>query len=444
MNTNGKVVWSEGMFLRAQHFQQQDRYLERLVRQRVEGLCPFPFGLRALAINRDLLALGKFALDRCQGVFEDGTPFDIPEDHEHPEPIDLPVSLTDSVVYLCLPVRQRGAADVEVGGMRNSAARFGSEEMEVVDEISGSNNTARIRTAKLRLSLLLANQDRSGFHCLGLARVAEVGADRKVRLDPNYISPFLDASASPALSGFLNELTAMLHHRGEALAPRVTGSDSHGVAEIADFLMLQVINRAEPHLAHLARLSALHPERLYATFLELAGELATFTAVQKRPRDFAVYRHDNLEETFEPVMVELRRSLSAVLEQSAVQIPLLDRKYGIRVGTIQDRSLISGANFVLVVKADMPGETIRRSLPALIKIGPVEQIRELVNVQLPGIRVRPLALAPRQIPYNAGAVYFELEPASPLWKQLAVSGGIAVHLAGDFPGVHMEMWAIRN
>ncbi|OZA85174.1 MAG: hypothetical protein B7X76_05695 [Azorhizobium sp. 39-67-5] len=38
MNTNGKVVWSEGMFLRAQHFQQQDRYLERLVRLRVEGL----------------------------------------------------------------------------------------------------------------------------------------------------------------------------------------------------------------------------------------------------------------------------------------------------------------------------------------------------------------------------------------------------------------------
>lgn len=444
MNSNGKVVWSEGMFLRAQHFQQQDRYLERLVRLRVEGLCPFPWGLRAISINRDLLALGKFALDRCEGVFEDGTPFAIPEDHQHPEPIDLPITLTDSVVYLCVPVRQRGAADVEVGTTSNSAARFGSEEQDVVDEISGSNNTAHIRTARLRLSLLLQHQDRSGFHCLGLARVAEVGADRKARLDPNYIPPFLDASASPVLNGFLNELTAMLHHRGEALAPRVTGADSQGVAEIADFLMLQVINRAEPHLAHLARLSSLHPERLYTTLMELAGELSTFTALQKRPRDFAVYRHENLEDTFETVMIELRRSLSAVLEQTAVQIALQDRKYGIRVGIIEDRNLISNATFVLVVKAEMPGEVIRRSLPSLIKIGPVEQIRELVNVQLPGIRVRPLAMAPRQIPYNVGAVYFELESANPLWKQLALSGGVAVHLAGEFPGVHMEMWAIRN
>ena len=33
MSWYSKVVWSEGMFLRPQHFQQQDRYLEALVRQ---------------------------------------------------------------------------------------------------------------------------------------------------------------------------------------------------------------------------------------------------------------------------------------------------------------------------------------------------------------------------------------------------------------------------
>ncbi len=444
MNTSGKVVWSEGMFLRPQHFQQQDRYLERFVRQRAEGLCPFPWGLRELAINRDLLALGKFALSRCVGVCEDGTPFNVPEDHTHPEPIDLPTATTNCIVYLCLPVQQRGGASVEVETRLNPAARFGAQEQEVADEISGSSASARIRTASLRLSLRLETEDRKGFHCLGIARILEVGADRRVRLDPDYIPPVLDIAASPVLIGFLNELTAMLHHRGEALAPRVSGTDSRGVADIADFLMLQVINRSEPHLAHLSRISGVHPERLYANLLELTGELSTFTTTMKRPREFAIYQHDDLQTTFAHVMVELRRALSAVLEQNAVQIPLQDRKYGIRVGTIQDRTLVSNASFILVVKADMPGEAIRRSLPALIKIGPVEQIRELVNVQLPGIRVRPIAVAPRQLPYHSGAVYFELESSSPIWAQLETSGGIAVHLAGEFPGVLMEMWAIRK
>ncbi|EQD50471.1 hypothetical protein B1B_11229, partial [mine drainage metagenome] len=31
MTQNNKVVWSEGLFLRPQHMQQQERYLERFV-----------------------------------------------------------------------------------------------------------------------------------------------------------------------------------------------------------------------------------------------------------------------------------------------------------------------------------------------------------------------------------------------------------------------------
>jgi type VI secretion system protein ImpJ len=143
-------------------------------------------------------------------------------------------------------------------------------------------------------------------------------------------------------------------------------------------------------------------------------------------------------------MAELRQSLSAVLEQTAIPIPLQERKYGIRVAPITDRSLLANASFVLAVKAEMPAETLRRNFPNQVKIGPVEQIRELVNVALPGITVRPLPVAPRQIPYHAGVTYFELDRSSTYWKQLSNSGGFAIHVAGDFPRLEMEFWAIRG
>lgn len=444
MSSNSKVVWSEGMFLRAQHFQQQDRYTERLVRQRVDGITPYAWGFRSLEIDRGLLGLGKFALASTDGVFPDGTPFRIPDDDAHPPAIDLPVGLSESTVYLCLPVTLRGAPEFDVSEQFNSTARFASEESDVVDAISGAQGVSRIRTARLRLSLMLEHEDRSGYQCLGVVRIQEVVADRKINLDTGYIPPSLSCAASPVLGGFLNEVSAMLHHRGSALAPRLTGSTAHGVAEVADFLMLQLTNRMEPLLGHLAGLPHLHPERLYATFLELAGELSTFTAPDKRPRELPAYRHDDLALTFLALMSELRAQLSAVLEQAAVQIPLQDRKYGIRVGVIADRTLLTGAVFVLIFKASLPDEAVRRTLPALIKIGPVEQIRELVNVQLPGIRIQPLAVAPRQIPYRSGAVYFQLESDNTMWSQMASSGGIAVHLAGDFPDAAMELWAIRR
>ena len=92
-------------------------------------------------------------------------------------------------------------------------------------------------------------------------------------------------------------------------------------------------------MTHLAAIAPqLHPESFYRMAVSLAGELATFTETRKRPPVFPAYKHDDLHATFRPVMAALRQALSAVLEQTAVPIPLQERKFGIRVGPILDRS----------------------------------------------------------------------------------------------------------
>ena len=159
---------------------------------------------------------------------------------------------------------------------------------------------------------------------------------------------------------------------------------------------------------------------------------------------FAAYQHHDLTATFEPVIKLLRTYLSAVLEQSAVGIPLDPRSHGISVGVIEDRKLIGNAGFVLAVSADVPAENLRRHFAGQAKLGPVEEIRTLVNNALPGIGLQPLPVAPRQIPYNANAVYFELESSNAYWGKMATSGGVAVHVMGEYPNLKMELWAIRQ
>ena len=60
--------------------------------------------------------------------------------------------------------------------------------------------------------------------------------------------------------------------RGEELAARLEQSGgSKGVADFADFLLLQAVNRYEPLLAHFAADSGqLHPESFYARAVEIA------------------------------------------------------------------------------------------------------------------------------------------------------------------------------
>ncbi len=69
MSSNNRVVWSEGLFLRPQQFQQQTRYFERYVEGRARELCAHSWGFTHLEIERDLLNIGKLGLRRAAGVF---------------------------------------------------------------------------------------------------------------------------------------------------------------------------------------------------------------------------------------------------------------------------------------------------------------------------------------------------------------------------------------
>ena len=444
MTWRNKVIWTEGMFLRPQHFQQHDRHIEHLLESRCAPLRAYGWGIRELRIDQDLLTQGKFAIQSCSGVMPDGTPFDIGGEDEPPKILDIPENTRDTCIYLALPARRRSLVEADAGDTPEILARYVPRDQEISDSNAGAGTDACLQTGCLRLHLMLESEERSAFIDMPLARIIEIRADKNVLLDTEFLPPSLDCRASPRLHGFLEELQGLLHHRAEALAGRITESGRGGAAEIADFMMLQAINRLEPVFAHFVDMTGLHPEEFYRIGAQMAGELSTFTTQSKRPDALPPYRHDDLQTTFNGLMSSLRQSLSMVLEQNAIPIPLQLRKFGIRVAIVADSKLIDDANFVLAVGAQVPAEVLRTRFPTQVKIGPVLQIRQLVNSQLPGIAIRPLPVAPRQIPYHAGFNYFELDRNSELWKQLKTSGGFAIHVGGEFPGLEVEFWAIRG
>lgn len=444
MTRSNKVIWSEGLFLRPQHMQQQERYFERYVELRAGGLRPYAWGFQELELETDLLAIGKLGIKRARGVFPDGTPFAMPGDDPLPPPLDIDSNGRDQVVHLTLPLRsstQPDSAWTDAGG--DQLFRYRVRETEVRDASGSTEGLTALEVAGMNTRLLSESAPTEGLMQIPFARVTECRSDRRVILDEGFMPTALYTEAVDRLVTFLSELLGLLHQRGEALAGRVAETDRGGAAEIADFLMLQVINRYQPLVAHLAEAPLLHPEALYRLLLELAGELATFTMPGKRVQAFPPYRHERLRESFEPVIAALRIALSAVLEQSAVPIPLQQRKYGVWVGVVPDLTLLDTATFVVAAKADMKAEDMRRQLPTQSKIGPVEKIRDLVNLQLPGIGVSPMAVAPRQLPYTSGFLYFECDRNSPMWRLLKTSGGIAMHLGSGFAGLDLQLWAVR-
>jgi len=441
---DNKVVWSEGMFLNPQHFQQQERYIENYVNGKCSAFGAYGWGFHEFTLDHELLKLGKLSIIHANGVFPDGTPFNFPEIDEAPPVLDVPANSHDMVVYLAVPVKRPGAVDVLSGDDTQGMARYYSSKTQIRDVTIDGGDTVAIDVGKLRIRLLLDTDDLSGYACIGMLRIAEAREDKNVILDDQYIPTCLDCSASQRLTAFLTELIGLFHHRGESIAGRLADTNRGGTAEIADYMLLQLVNRLEPLARHLSQIQGLHPLELFTETVQMIGELSTFVSKNKRPPPLSHYLHDNLQETFAPIISSLRQCLSMVYEQTAIGLPLVEKKYGIRVAQIPDRSLLSTAIFVMAVRADVPENSLRNHLPAQMKIGPVERIRQLVNAAMPGIPIKALPVAPRQIPYHSGFSYFELERNTSFWKELNHSGGFAVHVGGDFPGLEIEFWAIRQ
>ncbi len=444
MALDNKVVWTEGMFLNPQHFQQQERYFESYVNGKCSAYGAYGWGLHDFMVDQELLKLGKISVVNARGVFPDGTPFNFPNHDEPPPVLDVPAGIHDVIVYLAIPVKRPGAVDVLDQEDTQGMARYYFSKVESRDVTIDGGDAISIDVGKLRMRLLLASDDLSGYACIGILRISEAREDKNVLLDDQYIPTVLDCATSSRLNGYMSEMIGLLHHRGESIAGRLADTQRGGTAEIADYMLLQLVNRLEPLANHMYTMQGLHPQILFSESVQMVGELSTFTARNKRPPAFPPYLHDNLQATFAPVITSLRQCLTMVYEQTALSLSLIEKKYGIRVAQIPDRGLLNSATFVLAVRADVPENVIRTHLPAQMKIGPVEHIRQLVNSGISGIPIKALPVAPRQIPFHSGYTYFELERNTPLWKELHTTGGFAMHVGGDFPGIQLEFWAIRH
>jgi type VI secretion system protein ImpJ len=445
MPWNDKVVWSEGLFLEPQHFQQQDRFWERRLEGRVRPLLGYGWGFLALELDRAALGLGKIQLSHGRGIFPDGTPFDFPAEDPAPTALEIDGNARDEIIVLALPLKRAGSDEadfVQLDGQ--SLTRYSIGELDVRDSNASTNQSSVVQVGRLRMRLMRKQDATDAYTTLGVVQVTERRADNEVLLRKSFIPPVLHTANDPVLNSYARELHGKLHQQAEALAGKITQLGRGGVAEIGRFLMLQTVNRYEALFVHLTSHALLHPERLYAACVQLAGELETFGHAKARAVEYPEYQHDALDQTFTPLVNHLKELLTIPYDETAVPIELQERRFGLKVGVISDLELVKTATFVLAADAQVPAEMLRSRLPAQMKIGPIERIRDLVNLALPGIPLQPLPVAPRQIPFHAGRNYFQLDRGGELWKQLERSGGLALHVGGEFPGLELELWAIRG
>ena len=198
MTDKNRVVWSEGMFLRTQHFQQQDRHTEWLVRHSLRATPLQSFGFTALKLDKASLEAGLVALEAAEGVFPDGTIFSIPDNTTEIAPVPVTAATGNGAVTLAIPAQRAGAALIDPAHADPSGTRYRGELITVRDAIRNGAEPSEVEIARLAPRLMLPGEETTGYSVLPIASIAGLNAEGGAVTSPSFLPPALTISAAPA------------------------------------------------------------------------------------------------------------------------------------------------------------------------------------------------------------------------------------------------------
>ncbi len=435
------------MLIEVQHFQQLERHLGHQVALRLAQTANHAWGFSLLELNDDGLGLGKLGLRQAKGVFQDGTPFSLPSHDPLPAPLETEGAQAGDIATLAVQMARSGGAEMAFG-QQSAAARYRAVDTEVADLAVGLDRAGAPRrlfmlTGRLQTRLSWASQLRSDEVALPLARVCGRSSASAVALDPRFVPPLLDARAHDTLRALLEELQSVLRVRLAGSSGLRVLAAGGGLADLIEMLLRQALAEYRMRLGHLDAFDPLPPAVMHQELIGLLGRLSVLPGVEEELSDQTFfYRHDDLQGSFEPLALMLRRALARVIEAPVLPLRFEDRGDQVYLCMVDKQWKIQ--KIVFAFAAAMPAEQLRKLLPQQAKFGPVEQIQKLVDLQLPGARLATLPHPPRQVPYYTQSVYFEVESSDPYWAQTLAGSAMALRIVGSFPEMRFEAWGLRE
>ncbi len=429
MAEGNKVVWSEGLFLRTQHFQQQDRYAEALVRGVLQAVPLQGFGFRRLALDGTSLDSGAIGLGTADGIFPDGTPFELGESTLPVDPVPVTRDTPPGLVHLALPALRVGAVTIDPSHATPSGARYRGEFVRVKDTVRGGADAEEVEIARLAPRLLLPGQETAGYVTLPVARIQGLDSAGAVSLIDGFLPPALVTAAVPWYAQFAQEVVNGLERIAEAHGGMVLGGTG---ASVENLLILELANAGLPRVAHILAQDCFHPSEVYLELAGLAGRMATYGSSSRRLSELPAYAHEDPQPAFDALADTLRSLILSLRHVEPKSRALQVARHSENVWTVRldNPDIVRSSRIVLRVGGDMSEKMLRKLFVDQATVGAADEFDKLWTSRLPGIPLKPLHSQPREIPYDGDRLCLELDRSSEHWGSLAEAPGFVLGVSG--------------
>ena len=448
MSYSAKLLWGEGLFLRPQHFQQQDAYHEARLFESIRAIQPFNWGVRSLRIDADSLGANLLRLSELSLVFPDGTLYTAPLADELPQPValdTLPEGVGEFTFFLALhPLRETGGNYADEAS-DTFASRYASKQQSVADQFTDAA-VANLTFLKTRVKLISHTEPRSQLLAVPVARLRRT-ATSGFEIDETFVPPCLAVEASPIVHQRLRQLIDALQAKVSALYGFHREPTKNIIefrsGDIASFWLLHTANGAVASLVHLLQQPTLHPERLFQELLRLAGQLMTFSK-RYSLAELPAYRHDDPGPGFAQLDTIVRDLLETVISTRYFGIGLEEVRPSFHVGRLDSGKIDEKTTFFLAVSADMPAVELVEAVPARFKVGAPDDVDKLVLSAMPGVRLVYTPQVPPAVPVRPGACYFALESRSNLYDRMLQAQSAMIYAPSGINELKLELIAVTS
>lgn len=440
-----KVLWGEGLFLRPQHFQQQDRYHEARLNQTASALHPYAWGVRRMSIDQDALRNDILRLEQLSLLFPDGELYRAPEGDALPLQVrlsDLPHSVQTVTYHAALP-SLKVYGDNCASGEEPGDMRFARHERETQDLYTQAAD-APVTYLRTALRLVADTEPLEAFESFPLVRLRRV-ATGGFEIDSSFMPPSLAIDAVPALATGLARLMEKLLAKVNALYGDLR-EPSRNVVEIrggdmSSFWLLHTASTGYAELSHYLNHRDLHPERLFSSLLRLAGGLMTYSR-SIRLEDLPGYEHADPGPQFARLDGIIRELLDTVISSRYFAIALHHERSSYWTGVLDSGKINAQATLYLAVSADMPALRLVEIVPLQFKLGAPEDVDKCVLSALPGVKLVHAPQVPAAIPVRPDTYYFMLENRGTLYDAMLKAQAISVYVPNGIRELLLELIAV--
>lgn len=437
-----KVLWSEGLTLGPQQFQQLDRYHETRLQQLAMAISPCLWGVRQAAWNRDALANNVLLAEVLSLLFQDGEVYDAPLSDPPPAAVDLSALPADESVftyYAALPIVNSH------GGNMADEGRYLQSDAETADLFSTSLPLP-VTYLKKHVRLLPESAARGAYFSFPVVRIRRA-ATSGFEIDPSFMPPAISLATAPGLGALLDALLAKLTAKIAALYERhrLNGRQAFEVhsGDFSSFWMQNVICTAAAPLTHCARFRNHHPEHVFDRLTALAGGLMTFSPKYVLA-DLPSYQHDDPGAAFEAIDRIIRDLIDTVISSRYFAIPLTQDsvKTSHYHGVLAQDRVDGRTGLCLAVSADMPALELVAAVPVRFKIGSPDTVDRLIGIAMPGVELVHMAQVPGEVPIRPNTYYFSLTAKGNLYDDMLKAQAITVYAPSGMNGLRMELFGI--